>query len=165
MEMHELVDENGKNTGKLLTHIEARNLDNIPKDYYLHVVGVVIVNSKNEILLQKRSKYKRVKPGVWGICGGKVDYGETSLVAGIRETFEEIGVNLNKENLKILSRIAIPEEKIYCTVYYIKQDIDIDKCVLQKEELDEVNYFKIDELQTIETEGTEWLENLIQVIT
>lgn len=164
MEMHELVDINGNNTGKLITHVEARNLDNIPDECYLHIVGVVIVNSKNEVLLQKRSKFKRVKPGVWGICGGKIDYGETSIDAGVRETFEEIGVKLNKEDLKILSRQAIIEEKIYLTNYYVMQDIDIDKCVLQKEEVEEVKYFKIDELETIENEGIEWLDNLKQII-
>lgn len=164
MEMHELVDANGRNTGKIITHEEARNLDNIPKDCYLHIVGVVIVNSKNEILLQKRSKFKRVKPSVWGVCGGKIDYEETPIDAGVRETLEEIGVNLDKDKLKILSRQAIPEEKIYCTNYYIKQDVDIDKCVLQKEEVEDVRYFKIDDLETIENEGTEWLDNLIEII-
>ena len=44
------------------------------------------------------------------------------------------------------------------------QDIDIDKCVLQKEEVEEVKYFKIDELETIENEGIEWLDNLKQII-
>ncbi len=164
MEMHELVDENGENTGKLLTHIEARNLDNIPKNCYLHIVGVVIVNSKNEVLLQKRSRFKRVKPNVWGICGGKIDYGETPIDAGVRETLEEIGVKLYKDELKILIKQPIKEEKIYCTTYYIKQDVDIDKCVLQKEEVEEVRYFKIDELETIDNEGIEWLDNLKQFI-
>lgn len=164
MEMHELVNENGKNTGKVLTHEEVRNLDNIPEGCYLHVVCVVIINSKNEVLLQKRSKFKRTNPGVWGVCGGKIDYGETPVDAGVRETFEEIGININKENLKILSRQAIPEEKIYCTNYYIKQDIDINKCVLQKEEVDEVKYFKIEELETIDNEGIEWISNLIKII-
>lgn len=164
MEMHELVDINGRNTGKVLTHVEARNLYNIPDGYYLHIVGVVIVNSKNEVLLQKRSKFKRIKPGVWGVCGGKIDNGETPLDAGVRETFEEIGANISKENLKILNRQAIPEEKIFCTTYYVIQDIDIDKCTLQKEEVDEVKYFKIDELETIENEGIEWLDKLKQII-
>ncbi len=31
MEKHELVDINGNKTGKILTHIEARNPNNVPK--------------------------------------------------------------------------------------------------------------------------------------
>ncbi len=165
MEMHELVDENGKNTGKVLTHAEIRNLDNIPEGYYMHVVGVVILNNKNEVLLQKRSNQKRVNPGKWGIHGGKMDFGESTIDAGIRETFEEIGVKLNRENLKILNKQPISEEKIYCTNYYIKQEIDIDKCILQKEEVEEIKYFKIDELDSLDSEGLEWLEDLIKIIS
>ena len=121
MEKHELVDINGNKTGKILTHIEARNPDNVPKGYYISVVGVVIVNGNDEILLQKRSRFKRANPSKWGICGGKVDLGETSLDAGIRETFEEIGILLNKDELKFLSMNT--NEKAHFTVYYVKKDI------------------------------------------
>lgn len=162
MEKHELVDINGNKTGKILTHIEARNPDNIPKGYYISVVGVVIVNENNEILLQKRSRFKRVNPSKWGICGGKVDFGETPIDAGIRETFEEIGITLNREELKFLS--IYTNEKAHFTVYYVRKNIDIDKCKLQEEELEEVKYFKIEELQNLDNEGFEWLENFKKIM-
>ena len=120
MEKHELVDINGNKTGKILTHLEARNPNNVPKGYYISVVGVVIVNKNDEILLQKRSKFKRANPSKWGICGGKVDLDETPLDAGIRETFEEIGITLNRKDLKFLCMDTI--EKAHFTVYYIKKD-------------------------------------------
>lgn len=107
MEKHELVNEKGENTGKVLTHAEVRNLDNIPKGYYIPVVGIVIINSKNEVLLQKRSRNKRVNPSKWGICGGKIDYGETTIQAAIRETLEEIGVFLLIKELELLSMNAM----------------------------------------------------------
>ena len=162
MEKHELVDINGNKTGKILTHIEVRNPDNIPDGHYISVVGVVIINENDEILLQKRSRFKRVHPSKWGICGGKVDLGETPLDAGVRETLEEIGINLNKNDLKFLSMTTI--EKIHFTVYYIIKDIDVNECKLQEEELEEVKYFKIEELQDLDNEGFEWLDNLKKVI-
>lgn len=162
MEKHELVDINGNRTGKVLTHIEARNLDNVPNGYYISVVGVVIINENNEILLQKRSRFKRTNPNKWGICGGKVDFGETLLDAGIRETLEEIGIRLNKEEIQFLSTDTY--EKLHFTVYYVRKNIDINECKLQKEELEEVRYFKIEELQYLDTEGFEWLENLNKVM-
>ena len=103
MEKYELVDKNGNKTGKILTQIEARDINNIPTGQYISVVGVVIINENNEILLQKRSKFKKINPNKWGICGGKVEIGETTLDAGIRETFEEIGIDLDKGELKFLS--------------------------------------------------------------
>lgn len=162
MERHELVDINGNKTGMVLTHIEARNIDNVPKGYYISAVGVVIINDKNEILLQKRSRFKRVNPSKWGICGGKADLGETTEDSGIRETFEEIGVMLNKDELKFLSMAT--EKKIHFTVYYVRKNVDINECKLQQEEVEEVKYFKIEELQNLDHEGFEWLDNLKKII-
>lgn len=162
MEKHELVDKNGNRTGKILTHIEARDFDNVPNGCYIAVVGVVIVNENDEILLQKRSRFKRANPSKWGICGGKEDLGETPLDAGIRETFEEIGIRLKKEELKFLSMYA--NEKLHFTVYYVRKNVDINECLLQKEEVEEVKYFKIEELQDLDNEGIEWLENLKKII-
>lgn len=162
MEKHELVDKNGNKTGKVLTHVEARDLNNVPEGSYLSIVGIVILNSNNELLLQKRSRFKRVNPNKWGICGGKVDLGETPLEAGVRETLEEIGIPLRKEELNFLSMDTI--EKLHFTVYYIKKDVDIKKCKLQKEEVEELKYFKIEELQELDTEGLEWLESLKKII-
>lgn len=162
MEKHELVDINGNKTGKILTHVEARDPNNVPEGHYIAVVGVVIINNNNEILLQKRSRFKRANPSKWGICGGKVDLNETTIDAGVRETLEEIGIRLNKEDLNFLSMDT--NEKTHFTVYYVRQDVDIDKCKLQEEELEEVKYFKIEELQYLDNEGFEWLDNLKKVI-
>lgn len=162
MEKHELVDINGNKTGKILTHIEVLNPDNIPKGYYISVVGVVIINDENEILLQKRSRYKRANPSKWGICGGKVDLGETPVEAGVRETLEEIGITLNRNDLKFLSMDT--NEKAHFTVYYVRKDIAISECKLQEEELEEVRYFKIEELEELDNEGFEWVDALKKII-
>jgi len=158
MEMHELVDKDGNKTGKILTHIEVRDPNNIPNGYYISVVGVVIVNENDEVLFQKRSRFKRVNPSKWGICGGKVDFGETPLEAGVRETLEEIGILLNKDELQFLSMDT--DGKLHFTVYFVRKNVDINKCRLQEEELEELKYFKIEEINELDTEGVEWLENL-----
>ncbi len=162
MEKHELVDINGNKTGEILTHVEARDINNVPNGRYISVVGVVIINENDEILLQKRSRFKRANPSKWGICGGKVDLGETPLEAGIRETLEEIGILLNKEELKFLSMDA--NEKSHFTVYYVRKNVDLKECKLQEEELEEVKYFRIEELQKLDNEGFEWLDNLKKII-
>ena len=165
MEKHELVDINGNKTGKILTHVEARDINNVPNGCYISVVGVVIINENDEILLQKRSRFKRANPSKWGICGGKVDLGETPLEAGIRETLEEIGIFLNKEELKFLSMDT--NEKSHFTVYYVRKSIDINECKLQEEELEQVKYFKIEDLEDLEdldNEGFEWIEKLKKII-
>lgn len=162
MEMHELVDKDGNKTGKILTHIEVRDPNNIPNGYYISVVGVVIINENDEILFQKRSRFKRVNPSKWGICGGKVDFGETPLEAGVRETLEEIGILLNKDELQFLSMDT--DGKLHFTVYLARKNVDINKCKLQEEELEELRYFKIEEINELDTEGVEWLENLKRIV-
>ena len=161
-EKFELVDINGKGTGVILIDSEGNNINNIPKGHYMPVVGIVIINSKNEILLQKRSKNKKINPGKWGICGGKINLGENSIEAGIRETKEEISVRLNKEEFKFLNMTT--SDKGHFTVYYVRKDIDIDKCILQKEEVEELRYFKMEEIEKLDNEGFEWLGSLKEII-
>ena len=158
MEKHELVDVEGNKTGKVLTHEEIRDINNIPKGYYMSVVGVVILNEDNKILMKKRSRFKRSNPGKWGICGGKVDFGESTVEAGIRETSEEIGIQLDKDDLKLLS-VNAGEKAVY-TVYYAKKNISVGDCKIQEKELEEVKYFDIDEIADLDNEGVEWLDSL-----
>lgn len=162
MEKFELVDKNGNKTGKVVTYKEYSDNYNLLEGYYLSVVGIVIINDKNEILLQKRSKFKQACPGKWGICGGKVDFGETTIEAAIRETFEEIGIKLNKEKLKVIR--TAQNGRGYFTIYAIRENIDICKCILQEQEVEELKYFNIEELQNLDTEGFEWLENFKKVM-
>lgn len=161
-EKYELVDINGQNTGRVLNGFEAYDIKNIPEGFYIAVVGVVIINTKNEVLLQKRSRFKKSNPGKWGICGGKVNLGETPIIAGIRETFEEIGINLNDKDFNFLSHTIL--NKTYFSIFYIKQDVNIIECKLQKEEVEEIKYFKIEELESLDSEGFEWLESLKRLI-
>lgn len=162
MEKFELVDKNGNKTGKVITYLETYNPNNIPNECYLPVVGVVIVNSKNEILLQKRSMLKKSNPGKWGICGGKINLGETPIDAAVRETLEEIGINIERSKLKEIRKAA--NGKGYFTIFYIKQDLDIKECRLKKDEVEAIRYFRVEELERLENEGFEWLDDLKKII-
>ena len=162
MEKFELVDKNGNKTGKVITYLETYNSNNIPNECYLPVVGVVIVNSKHAILLQKRSMLKNSNPGKWGICGGKINLGETPIDAAVRETLEEIGINIERSKLKEIRKAA--NGKGYFTIFYIKQDLDIKECRLKKDEVEAIRYFRVEELERLENEGFEWLDNLKKII-
>ena len=97
MEKFELLDKDGNRTGKIMTGSDIDDKSRIPKGYYVAIVGVLIINDNNEVLLEKRSMLKKIDPGKWGICGGKVDYNEEPIDAGIRETYEEIGYSFRQE--------------------------------------------------------------------
>ncbi|MDN3504935.1 MAG: NUDIX domain-containing protein [Rhabdochlamydiaceae bacterium] len=66
-------------------------------------VEVVLVH-ESKVLVTKRADSCSVAPGVWNVPAGKVDIGETTFDAVIRETREEVGINVFV--VKILSETA-----------------------------------------------------------
>ena len=54
---------------------------------------------------------------------------------------------MDKKDLKFLSMDT--NEKAHFTVYYVRKNVNINECKLQEDELEEVKYFKIEELQWI----------------
>ncbi|MFJ7664271.1 NUDIX hydrolase [Lysinibacillus sp. NPDC097162] len=66
---------------------------------------VIILNDKNELLLQKRND------GTWGLPGGLMDLGESFEEVAKKEVFEETGLLVH--NLKLLNVFSGSE-------YYLK---------------------------------------------
>lgn len=74
--------------------------------------GVIIENSKGEILLQQRKDNKK-----WGIPGGAMEIGEKYVDTAKREVFEEVGIKI--ENLHLFG-IYSGEDRI---IVYPNNDI------------------------------------------
>ena len=87
-ELFPIVDEGGEVMGSM-TRKEAH--DGTMK---LHpVVHLHVFNSKGELYLQHRSKWKKIQPDKWDTAtGGHIDYGENVMEALMREVNEEIGL-------------------------------------------------------------------------
>ena len=96
-EIWDLYDENRKLLGK--DHVRGKQL---PIDGYHLVVHVWICNSKGEYLIAQRSANKPTFPLVWECVDGSVIKGEDSLQGAVRETKEEVGVDLNPESGQVL---------------------------------------------------------------
>ncbi len=158
MEQFELVDINGNKTGTIINSDKFKGPDSIPEGEYIPIVKVVIINKDKKILLQKRSMNKLSNPGQWGLTGGKIDAGEDNLTTAVRETYEEIGIIINKEELKYLCKYI--DEKGLFIIYYVEKDINIEDCKIQTEELDKLEYFELDEISELNIEGTQWVEEL-----
>ena len=56
--------------------------------------GIIIENSKGEILLQKRRDN-----GLWALIGGSMEIGEKFIETIKREAFEEAGIKINELSL------------------------------------------------------------------
>ena len=135
-EKRDLYDKNGNKTN--LTYYKG---DEIPKGYYPMVVMIVIQNSDDEFLMQKRVESKG---GDYGVTGGHPKSGETPFQGIITEVREELGIDIsNNEIIEFDSGC----DGIDCyKMYYTKLDLDISQFNIQLEELTEVRWFSVDKL-------------------
>ena len=86
-EVFDVVDDADEVTGQATRReVHERNL--------LHrAVHVFVLNRHGELLIQKRSRFKDVHPGVWdSSVAGHLDAGEGYEAAAIRELEEEMGI-------------------------------------------------------------------------
>ncbi len=61
--------------------------------WFHRAVHVLVFNSRGEVFLQRRSRYKDMHPGLWdSSCSGHLDAGEDYDEAANREFQEELGV-------------------------------------------------------------------------
>lgn len=78
----------------------------IPKDWahkkgIIHpTVHVLVFNLEEELIVQLRKKTKQTHPLYWDVSAtGHIDWGESPLDAAIRETREELGLQIRQELL------------------------------------------------------------------
>ena len=151
MEKRDLYDENRELTGETVYKGEP-----IPEGKYIIVVLVYIQNSDGKFLIQKRSK---LKDGKYATTGGHVKSGETSVEGILSEVREELGLELNPDDLVLYYGNHSAEQQVFWDDYYIKLDIDdISKLKLQEEEVESVKWATAEEMKQMMKDG-EFLRN------
>lgn len=75
--------------------------------------------------------------------GGCLLAGETSEKGAIREINEEIGLDINLQDLKYLSTHLYKYQ--FVDIFLVKKDINTDKLLLQTEEVADVKWFSIED--------------------
>ena len=146
-EKFDVLNELGEFTGEIATREECHK-----KGLWHRAVYAFIIDD-GKILLQKRSSKKKLWPNMWDVTvGGHVIAGEFGRQALIRETREELGIEINDEDIKYLvGSTSINKQgdiinKHYNECYLITKHIDISDVKLQKKEVSEIRYFSKDEL-------------------
>lgn len=143
MEIRDLYDENKKLTSETIYKGQ-----NVPKGRYYITVVIFIQNDKNEFLLQRRAKKK---DGKWATTGGHPVSGETSKQGIITEIKEELGINVNVKNIELFKTLKTEDD--FIDLYYLKENIDINKIKIQKEEVEDVKWVSIKEIQKMIQQG------------
>ncbi len=91
----DIVTKDGEPTGKTALKSEAHK-----KGWYHNTIHLWLYTKTGEILLQQRSHKKAIHPLLWDVsAAGHIDAGETFTEAALRETKEEIGLQLDANDL------------------------------------------------------------------
>ncbi len=141
-EIWDILDQDGNPTGKTMKKGES-----ISEGFYHLGADVWIINSKNQILIQKRSPKKRLSPNVWAMTGGSVIKGETSLQTIERETQEELGIKLDKSKVQFIKRFKTGN--VWIDTYFIRQDIELKDIVMQEDEVSDVKWATFEEIEEL----------------
>lgn len=118
-EQFEVLDKDGKKTGKILT----RGLP-LGKGEYMGVVTIIVINKNGEFLVTKRHPNKA--PGLmWEVTGGGILAYETPEHAATRELREETGINVAEGDLIKLETLI--NDAFFCYQYLVvlKEEVSL----------------------------------------
>ena len=142
-EKRDLYDKNSKLTGK--TYFKG---DPVPEGYYPMVVMIAIQNSEGKFLMQKRVPRKG---GDWGVTGGHPKSGENCEQGIITEVLEELGVDISNQKIEVFNQGC--DGRDCYKMYYTQMDLKPEDIRIQEEELTEVRWFSMEELQSMVDNG------------
>ena len=160
-EKFDVLNELGEFTGEVASRDECHE-----KGLWHRAVYAFIIDKNCNILLQKRSKNKKLWPDKWDVTiGGHVNAGEFGRQAIIRECKEELGINITDDEIKyIVCTTSVYNKNNYINNHYdecylITKNINIEDINLQKEEVSNIKYFSKEELiKRIDNNYDEWTE-------
>ena len=153
-----LIDSEARLTSKA----KPRSL--VHRDGELHpAVHIWIIKRKDMgiyVLLQKRSHEKRIAPDCFDVsAAGHVAQGEEFRSTAVRETEEELGLKIHGSDLELIGLMKncysngdVNDNELRA-VYLCREDVDVDKFVLQSSEVSDVCWAEIDELLAVMDDG------------
>jgi isopentenyl-diphosphate Delta-isomerase len=152
MEYVDLLDSSGRPTGRRKPKLEVH------RDGDWHgAAHVWILNTKGQILIQRRSPTKENWPDLWDVSvAGHISAGEEPVAAARRETQEELGITLDPGECLYLFTVA--EQVVlnngnyvdneYHHVFLVEKHLQVEDLVFSDGEVADVRFVALRELQT-----------------
>lgn len=163
MEIIDIIDESGSPTGQVVERETAHRQGILHRTS--HVWLLRKKDGKTEVLLQKRSKIKDSNPGCYDISSaGHIPAGVDFIPSALRELEEELGIQVNAEELIYCGQRRIFYENSFygrpfvdnqvSNIYCLWKDVEPERMILQKEEVEAVCWLGLEECKRlVETEG------------
>lgn len=152
MEIWDLYNENREIIGEQIRG------EKLPENTFHLVVHVWIKNKKGKYLISQRNENKLTHPLMWECPGGAVIKGENSLDGAIRETMEEVGVDLRAHEGRLLfSKIRKSESDKtsdnILDVYIFEYDGEISLKNATTDEVAQVKWLDEEEIKDLYDSG------------
>ncbi|MGC1631751.1 MAG: NUDIX domain-containing protein [Gelidibacter sp.] len=148
----DIINADGSTTGKSCLKSEIHS-----EGYYHNTAHVWFYNANAEILLAQRAASKTICPLLWDVSvAGHVDAGEGIEHAAIRETREEIGIEIPESTLEKLGVYdcfqsyanGIKDNEFHHT-FIAKIEYTLEDFILDKEEVSQVKFIAIPEFREL----------------
>jgi len=150
--MLDVLNNDGSISGKIASREEVHR-----KGLHHRTVHIWVLNSKGELLLQKRSAQKEVFPGLWDIsCAGHLSTGDSSISGALRELKEELGLDVRETELRFLFTVPgnyfnghnIVENET-TDVYLLEKPVSSEEIIFNKEEIDQIKFITAAQLKRL----------------
>lgn len=152
MEIWDLYDKNRKIIGEQIRG------EKLPQNTFHLVVHVWIKNKDGKYLISQRNAKRKTHPLMWECPGGAVLKGESSLEAAVRETMEEVGIDLKDRKGQLLfSKIRKSEGKMtsdnILDVYIFEYDGKISLENATTDEVAQAKWLDVEEIKDLYKSG------------
>ena len=159
----DILTSTGEFTGNTCLKSEAHQ-----QGLYHQTIHIWFYTEGKKIVLQKRAAVKKVFPNHWDVSvAGHIGAGEKVTTAAIRETKEEIGIDITAEDLiKIGYRkdeITHPNgilDNEFKHIYLCKLKKDLTELTIQVGEVDAVHLFDFSILKDASKHGSFMVPNI-----
>ena len=153
MEIWDLYTAERALTGE--SHVRGEEL---PEGRYHLVVHVWITDGNGKYLISKRAANRPTYPLMWECVGGSVLKGESSAEGAIREAKEEVGVDLEAENGRVVytkTRGYINGKKFndIMDVWLFRYEGDVSLAMATTDEVAEVYWMTREQIADIYASG------------
>ncbi len=152
----EMVDVYNPNTLEKTVDVISKNIAHRLGIWHSSIHLVIVNKDKTKTLFQQRAQEKDLYPNMWDIAvGGHISSGENDNEAVKRELKEELGIDSDKLEIKLVKKYKEElnnngvNNKEIVSLFILYLDVDIDKLKLQKEEVKAVKWINKEEMNLL----------------
>ena len=153
MELFEVFNQNGEPINKVVQRGNKLG----PNEFFL-VVHVWICNQKGEFLIQQRAKKSDPTPYQWATTTGLPKVNEALEDAARRETYEELGLDIDRSKFEKLREITTIDSKYRTITHVFLVSINDQNLVLNldKSEVKSTRFEPLSNIITMVNNGDFW---------